>query len=59
VKKIDTLVVSQDIVAIDAYAARFFNIKPEALDYVKAGTAMKIGRSDLQNLKVQEINLGA
>jgi uncharacterized protein (DUF362 family) len=59
VKKIDTLVVSQDIVAIDAYSARFFNIKPESLDYVTAGAAMKIGRSDLQNMKIQEINLGA
>ncbi len=59
VKKMDTVVISQDIVAIDSYGASFFNMQPQDLLYVKAGTAMKIGRSDLNNLRVQEINLGA
>ncbi len=59
VKKMDTLVVSQDIVAIDSYGAGFFNLKPQDLPYIKAGTAMNIGRSDLENLRIQEINLGA
>lgn len=59
VKKLDTLVVSQDIVAADTYAAGFFDINPDRLSYLKAGVNMKIGRSDLSNLKIQEINLGA
>jgi uncharacterized protein (DUF362 family) len=59
VKKLDTILVSQDIVAADTYAAGFFNFRPEDLSYIKAGAAMKIGRSDLNNLKIQEINLAA
>ncbi len=59
VKKLDTLVISQDIVAIDSYGAGFFNLKPFQLPFIKAGAAMNIGRSDLENLRIQEINLGA
>jgi uncharacterized protein (DUF362 family) len=59
VKKMDTLAISQDIVAIDSYAAGFFNMQPMDLAYIKAGTTMNIGRSDLQNLRIQEINLAA
>jgi uncharacterized protein (DUF362 family) len=59
VKKLNTIVVSQDIVAADSYAASFFNYLPEDLAYITAATAMKLGRSDLKNLKIQEINLGA
>jgi uncharacterized protein (DUF362 family) len=59
VKKIDTIVVSQDIVAADSYAASFFEILPEELVYISAAVAMKLGRSDLKNLKIQELNLAA
>ena len=51
--------VSQDIVAADSYAASFFKYLPEELAYIIAATAMKLGRSDLKNLKIQEINLAA
>lgn len=59
VKKLDTVLVSRDIVAADTYAAGFFNVKPDSLDYITAGVAMKIGRSDLNHLMIQEINLAA
>jgi uncharacterized protein (DUF362 family) len=59
VKQMDTIIASTDIVAADSYAAGLFNIRPEELAYVTAGAAMKIGRSDLKNLKIEEINLGA
>ncbi len=59
VKKLDTVIVSQDIVAIDSYTASFFDMVPQELTYVIAGTSMKVGRSDLKNLNIQEINLGA
>ncbi len=59
VKQLDTVVVSQDIVALDSYTATLFDMKPEDLDYVVAATAMGIGRSDLSNLRIEEINLNA
>jgi uncharacterized protein (DUF362 family) len=57
VKKIDTVIVSQDIVALDSYTATLFDMKPGDLDYVTAATAMGIGRSDLENLRIEEINI--
>ena len=59
VKKIDTIIVSQDIVAADSYAASFFEILPEELTYISSAVAMKLGRSDLKNLRIQELNLAA
>jgi uncharacterized protein (DUF362 family) len=56
VKEAGTLIASTDLVAIDAYAARFFGVQPDTLEYIQAGTAMGLGRSDLENLKIDEIN---
>ena len=58
VKKMDTVIVSQDIISADSYAATLFDMQPEGLSYVKAGTAMGLGRSDLKNLKIEEITVG-
>jgi uncharacterized protein (DUF362 family) len=55
VKKLDTVVASPDIVAADSYAATLFGLRPDDLGYVVAGTKMGLGRSDLQNLKIEEI----
>jgi uncharacterized protein (DUF362 family) len=57
VKKIDTVIVSQDIVALDSYTATLFDKKPTDLDYVNTATAMGLGRSDLENLRIEEIGL--
>jgi uncharacterized protein (DUF362 family) len=51
-----TLVASVDIVAADSYAARFYGVQPDTLDYIQAGTAMGLGRSDLGSLRIEEIN---
>jgi uncharacterized protein (DUF362 family) len=59
VKKLDTLIASRDVVAADSYAAGLFGLKPDDLAYIVAGTRMGLGRSDLQNLRIQEITLGA
>ena len=59
VKKLDTIIVSPDIVAADSYGATLFGLKPEDLDYVKVATARGLGRSDLKNLKIEEIPVGA
>jgi uncharacterized protein (DUF362 family) len=55
VKKLDTVVASPDIVAADSYAARLFGLRPDSLGYVVAGAAMGLGRSDLENLRIEEI----
>jgi uncharacterized protein (DUF362 family) len=59
VKKIDTIIMSPDIVAADAYGSTLFGYKPDELNYVKAGAKIGLGRLDLENLKIEEINVGA
>ncbi len=57
VKKLDTIVAGTDIVAADAYTASFFGLKPASLGYLKIGSAMGLGKSDLSQIKLQEISL--
>jgi len=57
VKVLNTLIASTDIVAADAYAATLFGLRGEDLAYVRAGEAMGLGRSDLQNLRIEEISI--
>ena len=59
VKQMDTIVASPDIVAADSYAATLFGMQPEELMYITAGVASGLGRSDLKNLRIEEINVGA
>jgi uncharacterized protein (DUF362 family) len=58
VKQADTLIASIDIVATDAYAATLFDMRPEDLSYVREGANSGLGRSDLANLKIEEITVG-
>jgi uncharacterized protein (DUF362 family) len=51
------VVASHDIVAADSYAATMFGVDPLSLSYVQAGTAMGLGRSDLENLDIHDIPL--
>ncbi|MDZ7844760.1 MAG: DUF362 domain-containing protein [Anaerolineales bacterium] len=57
VKKADTLIAARDIVAADSYAATLFGLKPNNLDFVRAGSALGLGRSDLDNLKIEELDV--
>jgi uncharacterized protein (DUF362 family) len=61
VRKADTVVASADIVAADAYAVtRLFGwSSPDNLGYVRIGREIGLGRSDLENLKIEEITLAA
>ena len=59
VRKIDTVIASPDIVAADSYASTLFGLRPDDLAYVQAATEMGLGRSDLENLKIEEIAIGA
>ncbi|MGB7538889.1 MAG: DUF362 domain-containing protein [Anaerolineales bacterium] len=56
VRKMDTVIASPDIVAADAYATRLFGwTDPNQLLYVRYGAERGLGRSDLENLGIQEI----
>jgi uncharacterized protein (DUF362 family) len=57
VKTLNALIASPDIVAADSYAATLFGLKPADLAYVRAGTTMGLGRSDLDNLRIEEITI--
>ncbi len=58
VKILNTLIASPDIVAADSYGATLFGLRPDSLGYVSAAAAMGLGRSDLQNMKIEEIQIG-
>jgi uncharacterized protein (DUF362 family) len=57
VKQLDTVVISPDIVAADSYATTLFGLRPEDIAYIPAAAAMGLGRSDLSNLKIEEITI--
>jgi uncharacterized protein (DUF362 family) len=58
VQKLDTVLATTDIVAADSYAATLFGLQPMDLDYVRAGTEMGLGRSDLSSLRIEELAVG-
>jgi len=58
VKQTNTVIASPDIVAADSFAAGLFGVKPSELGYLVEASKRGIGRMDLENLKIQEINAG-
>ncbi len=58
VKKMDTVIATPDIVAADSYAASLFGLQPDDLGYVKLAAQRGLGRSDLANLRIEEIPVG-
>jgi uncharacterized protein (DUF362 family) len=59
VQKLDTVIVSRDIVAADSYATTLFGMHPGDISFIKAAAAMGLGNSDLKSLKIKEIAVGA
>jgi len=59
VKKLDTLIVSPDIVAADSYAATLFGRQPDDIKYITAAAKMGLGNKDLKNMRIEEIAVGA
>lgn len=47
-----TLLMSRDIVAVDAAAAKVFGSNPEKIKYIKLGHEQKIGNMNLHELKI-------
>jgi len=50
-----SLLISRDIVAIDAAAAKLFGTEPEKVDYIRIANQMKLGEIDLNKLSINRI----
>jgi uncharacterized protein (DUF362 family) len=57
VKQTNTVIVSHDIVAADAYAATLFNLTGADIAYVQAAADMGLGTLKLDSIKVREFNV--
>jgi uncharacterized protein (DUF362 family) len=57
VKKLDTVIVGVDQVAIDSYGATLFGLKGSDLGYVVAADKMGIGKMDISKLKIKKISV--
>lgn len=57
VRKIDTVIVGIDQVAVDSYGATLFGIKGSDLSYVKAAASAGIGTMDLLKLRIKTLNV--
>jgi uncharacterized protein (DUF362 family) len=55
VKKLDTVVASTDIVAVDAYSTTLFGLEPDALETVRTGAKNGLGNADLASLRIAEV----
>jgi uncharacterized protein (DUF362 family) len=47
-----TILLSRDIVAVDAAATKIFGREPEEIGYIKMAHAQKIGNMNLKELKI-------
>lgn len=57
VKKLDTVIVGVDQVAVDSFGATLFGMKGSDLEYVKIGDRAGLGRMDISKLNVKRINV--
>ena len=56
VKQARTVAVATDIVAVDAYAATLFDKKPTDIKYITYANKMGLGKMDLNDIRISEIN---
>ncbi|HSA78225.1 MAG TPA: DUF362 domain-containing protein [Nitrospirota bacterium] len=57
VKKLDTVIVGIDPVAIDSYGATLFGMKGSDLGYVRIGDKLGLGKMNLSNLKIKKLQV--
>lgn len=57
VKKLDTVVVGTDPVAVDSFGATLFGMKGSDLGYVRIADKLGLGTMDLSRLKIKTINI--
>ncbi|HSG67854.1 MAG TPA: DUF362 domain-containing protein [Bacteroidales bacterium] len=54
---LDSLLISRDIVAADAAAAKLFGFEPEEIPYIAIADEMGLGTMDLSKLSIQRIKM--
>ena len=52
-----SLLISEDIVAVDAAATKMFGLEPDQVGYIKIAHAMGIGQKDLSKIKINKIKI--
>jgi uncharacterized protein (DUF362 family) len=57
VVELKSLIISQDIVAADAAAAKLFGKEPEQVGYIRIANEMGVGTSDLTKLSINRITV--
>jgi len=57
-KDFNTIIASHDVVAADTYGLKFFNKTKDKIPYIGMAEKAGLGRSDIENLKIEEITLG-
>jgi uncharacterized protein (DUF362 family) len=57
VLKMKSQIISTDIVAADAAAAKLFGVEPDDIPYIVLADKMKIGRKDLSKLSINRIKM--
>ncbi len=57
ISKMESLIISKDIVAIDAAGAKLFGMDPAQVDYIKIASSMGLGRMDLDKLNIDRIKI--
>jgi len=56
VKQLNMVIAGTDAVAVDAYGATLFGMKPADLGYVRIGHQFRLGSMDLAKMKIKKIN---
>ncbi len=59
VKEMNTIIAGIDPVAVDAYGATLFDLKPGDLAFLKEAHSRGLGVMDLEKLKIEKVNLKA
>ncbi|MDZ7263194.1 MAG: DUF362 domain-containing protein [candidate division KSB1 bacterium] len=59
VKEMNMIIAGADPVAVDAYGATLFGLKPENLGFLQEAQRRNLGRMDIQKLKIEKVNLKA
>lgn len=57
VSNMKSLIVSTDIVAADAAAAKLFGVEPSSVNYIKLAAEMNVGKMELDKLNINRIKL--
>jgi uncharacterized protein (DUF362 family) len=52
-----SLLISTDMVAVDTASTRLFGINPSDVRYIQIAADQKVGRMDLENLRIKRLSV--